>query len=76
MQQLLALTHFPTRVFVSLLSHALKIPVLGLCDCNPFGLSIMVRASRLHRQPFFDMLMHALAAYVQTRISSDAVGVA
>ncbi|KAE9028107.1 hypothetical protein PF005_g9096 [Phytophthora fragariae] len=31
-----------TRVFVSLLSHALKIPVLGLCDCNPFGLSIML----------------------------------
>ncbi|KAG7391875.1 hypothetical protein PHYPSEUDO_003081 [Phytophthora pseudosyringae] len=31
-----------TRVFVSLLSNALGIPVLGLCDCNPFGLSIML----------------------------------
>ncbi|KAF1775072.1 Spo11/DNA topoisomerase VI subunit A [Phytophthora cactorum] len=28
-------------IFVSLLSNALGIPVLGLCDCNPFGLSIM-----------------------------------
>ncbi|KAK1945257.1 Meiotic recombination protein SPO11 [Phytophthora citrophthora] len=26
----------------SLLSNALNIPVLGLCDCNPFGLSIML----------------------------------
>ncbi|RAW39228.1 hypothetical protein PC110_g4558 [Phytophthora cactorum] len=31
-----------TRIFVSLLSNALGIPVLGLCDCNPFGLSIML----------------------------------
>lgn len=31
-----------TRVFVSLLSKALRIPVLGVCDCNPFGLSIML----------------------------------
>ncbi|KAL4087181.1 hypothetical protein PRIC1_013078 [Phytophthora ramorum] len=31
-----------TRMFVSLLSHALGIPVLGLCDCNPFGLSILL----------------------------------
>ncbi|ETN04477.1 hypothetical protein F442_14518 [Phytophthora nicotianae P10297] len=31
-----------TRVFVSLLRNALEIPVLGLCDCNPFGLSIML----------------------------------
>ncbi|KAI9989330.1 hypothetical protein PInf_019608 [Phytophthora infestans] len=31
-----------TRAFVNLLSNALGIPVLGLCDCNPFGLSIML----------------------------------
>ncbi|KAL7678690.1 putative spo11/DNA topoisomerase VI subunit A, topoisomerase 6 subunit A/Spo11, TOPRIM [Plasmopara halstedii] len=31
-----------TRVFVSLLSKALRIPVLGVCDCNPFGLSIIL----------------------------------
>ncbi|POM61657.1 Topoisomerase acting in meiosis [Phytophthora palmivora] len=31
-----------TRIFVSLLSRALEIPVLGICDCNPFGLSIML----------------------------------
>nr|CCA16062.1 conserved hypothetical protein [Albugo laibachii Nc14] len=31
-----------TRIFVRNLSDILQIPVLGLCDCNPFGLSIMV----------------------------------
>lgn len=31
-----------TRMFVSMLSKFLDIPVLGLCDCNPFGLSIML----------------------------------
>uniref|UniRef100_A0AAV1UGA6 DNA topoisomerase (ATP-hydrolyzing) n=1 Tax=Peronospora matthiolae TaxID=2874970 RepID=A0AAV1UGA6_9STRA len=31
-----------TRMFVSQLSKTFDIPVLGLCDCNPFGLSIML----------------------------------
>ncbi|CAH0476537.1 unnamed protein product [Peronospora belbahrii] len=31
-----------TRMFVSLLSRVFGIPVFGLCDCNPFGLSIML----------------------------------
>ncbi|KAF0692654.1 Aste57867_16293 [Aphanomyces stellatus] len=31
-----------TRCFVRKLSDCLGIPVLGLCDCNPFGLSILL----------------------------------
>ncbi|TMW56697.1 hypothetical protein Poli38472_006707 [Pythium oligandrum] len=31
-----------TREFVSLLSRTLELPVIGLSDCNPFGLSIML----------------------------------
>ncbi|CAI5712643.1 unnamed protein product [Peronospora destructor] len=31
-----------TRMFVSLLSRVFELPVFGLCDCNPFGLSIML----------------------------------
>ncbi|OQR86141.1 hypothetical protein ACHHYP_10951 [Achlya hypogyna] len=31
-----------TRIFVKKLSDALRVPVLGLCDCNPFGLSIFL----------------------------------
>ncbi|RMX70354.1 hypothetical protein DD238_000153 [Peronospora effusa] len=30
------------RMFVSLLSRVFELPVFGLCDCNPFGLSIML----------------------------------
>lgn len=29
-------------MFLSFLTKALHIPVFGLCDCNPFGLSIML----------------------------------
>ncbi|EQC39822.1 hypothetical protein SDRG_03242 [Saprolegnia diclina VS20] len=31
-----------TRIFVKKLRDTLRIPVLGLCDCNPFGLSILL----------------------------------
>ncbi|CAH0490337.1 unnamed protein product [Peronospora farinosa] len=31
-----------TRMFVSLLSRVFELPVFGVCDCNPFGLSIML----------------------------------
>ncbi|KDO33716.1 hypothetical protein SPRG_19326 [Saprolegnia parasitica CBS 223.65] len=31
-----------TRIFVKKLRDTLRVPVLGLCDCNPFGLSILL----------------------------------
>ncbi|TYZ58971.1 hypothetical protein PybrP1_001831 [[Pythium] brassicae (nom. inval.)] len=31
-----------SRAFVSFLRRVLDVPVIGLCDCNPFGVSIMV----------------------------------
>jgi hypothetical protein len=52
-------------MFVSLLSSSLGIPVLGLCDCNPFGLSILVRWIGLQRQFVFVIVLMVLLVFSQ-----------